>query len=190
MTWMAMEIPKWFPRASEYSSGLNRLPERSRITSSSWNCSGVSKGLAADALRCETSKPRSGIPRTRAPLTMMPGSLMRDESMAIINLMHVLELPDDTQDHLLLAAREVQALVSYSADHLVPQNFHRLPIDYWQLFPLVEEVGRMDTEHLRQGDHLGHGRVRDGPVPDPLHYLFGKGAETHAGYLSVRVGLA
>jgi hypothetical protein len=48
----------------------------------------------------------------------------------------------------------------------------------------------MDTERVRQGDHLVHGRVRDGAVPDPLHYLFGKGAETHAGYRSIRVGLA
>ena len=81
---------------------------------------------------------------------------MRDESMIIVNLMHVLELPDDTQYHLLLTAREVQALVGYSANRLVPEDLHRLPIDYGQLSSSIKEVGRMNTEDVRQGNHLVH----------------------------------
>jgi hypothetical protein len=82
----------------------------------------------------------------------------------------------------------VQALAGYGSDRLVLQDLYRLRVNEWQLLARIQILRRLNGKHVRQGAYLGYRRIRNGAVPDSLHFLFSEVSEAHAGDLSVGVG--
>src|SRR5919199_4423150 len=124
------------------------------MASSSWNSAAVSKGLVPSTRACGTLRFRRGrqkpanLPRT-GPVRSRFGT-----STLIVDRVCVLELPDDTEDHLPLTTGQVQALVGYGAYGLVPKDAHRFFVKDRRPSRRIEEVGRMHAEHFSQGNDL------------------------------------
>src|SRR5919107_2192407 len=116
-----------------------------------------------------------------------PASSRFGASTFNVDLVCVLELPDDTEDHLFLTAGQVQALVCYGAYSFVPKDAHRFLIQKWQFSRRIEEVRGMHAEHLRQGNHLFHGRIGQFPFPDLLDVFLGQVSQAQARHFSVGI---
>jgi hypothetical protein len=52
--------------------------------------------------------------------------------------------------------------------------------------PESTKLGTLNAEHIRQGDHLGYRRIRNGTVPDSLHFFLCQIPQAHAGDVSAR----